>query len=93
MWRDVQILSRSLNIINTQGGLTVPPRNKSTYLPTGAISDTWSLTLFFFGVYLWTFGTIWKNWTNQCLVPCGRVSILKAPYWNVKTIAIRSLKL
>ena len=23
-----------------------------------------------------------KNWTNQCLVPCGRVPILKVPYWN-----------
>jgi hypothetical protein len=21
-----------------------------------------------------------KNWTNQCLVPCGRVLILKVPY-------------
>ena len=23
-----------------------------------------------------------KNWTNQCLVPCGRVLILKVPYCN-----------
>ena len=34
-----------------------------------------------------------KNWTNQCLVPCGRVPILKAPHWNMRTMAIRSLKL
>ena len=34
-----------------------------------------------------------KNWTNQRLVPCGRVPILKVPYWNVRTMAIRSFKL
>ena len=34
-----------------------------------------------------------KNWTNQCLVPCGRVPILKVPYWSVRTMAIRSFKL
>ena len=33
-----------------------------------------------------------KNWTNQCLVPCGIVPILKVLYWNRENYGYKELQ-
>ena len=44
------------------------------------------------GVFI-AFGMIWtQELTNQHLVPCGRVLILKVPYWNSENYGYKELQ-